>query len=93
MSQTNNAFNPWDLLTTLNGTSIAHVDGFDPNQPEVFVELINQLSSFLAMLGNPLGEVHRSNATFYHSILTHVAGFEASMYLFCRIMEAEYPLY
>ena len=93
MSQTNNAFNPADLLTTFNGTSIAPVDGFDPNRPDVFIELFHSISSFLAMIGNPLAETHRGNSTFYHSILDHVRGFETSLSLYCCVMEAEAPLY
>jgi hypothetical protein len=93
MSQTNNAFNPADLLTTFNGTSIAPVDGFDPNRPDVFIALFHSISSFLAMIGNPLAETHRGNATFYRSILDHLRGFQTSLSLYCRVMEGEAPLY
>ena len=62
------------------------------NKPNIFVERFNQLSSFFAMLGNPLAEVHGRNATFYHSILTRLPGFENSFSLYCRVMEAEAPL-
>ena len=45
------------------------------------------------MIGNPLAETHRGNSTFYHSILDHLRGFETSLSLYCRVMEAEAPLY
>ena len=93
MSQTNNAFYPWDLLTTFNGTSIDPVDGFDPNRPDDFVALFNSLSSFLAMLVNPLAEVHRGNLLFIIQFWIIFVDLKILLSLYCRIMEAEAPLY